>query len=44
MNFAKGAIMGMIAGTVVGVINSSSIIDMCKKSKRKILKMKKRYM
>ena len=44
MSFAKGAIMGIVAGTVVGVINSSNIINMCKKSKRQIMKMKKRYM
>ena len=28
MDFAKGAIMGIIAGTVVGVMNSSNIIEM----------------
>ena len=44
MGFTKGAIMGIIAGTVVGVINSSSIIDICKKGRRQIVKMKKRYL
>lgn len=44
MSFAKGAVMGIIAGTVVGVMNSSSIIDMYKKSKKQIMKMKKRYL
>ena len=37
MNFAKGAIMGMIAGTVVGVMNSSSIMGMYKKGKKQII-------
>ena len=44
MSFAKGAIMGIIAGTVIGVMNSSNIIDMCKKGKKQMLKMKRRYM
>ena len=44
MNFAKGAIMGMIAGTVVGVMNSSSIMGMYKKGKRQMIKMKRKYM
>lgn len=43
MNFAKGAIIGMIAGTVVGVMNSSNIMGMYKKGKRQLMKMKKRY-
>lgn len=44
MNFAKGAIMGMIAGTIVGVMNSSSIVGMYKKGKKQMMKMKKRYL
>lgn len=44
MNFAKGALMGMIAGAVVGVMNSDSIMDMYKKSKKKMVRMKKRYL
>lgn len=44
MNFAKGAIMGMIAGTVVGVMNSSSIMGMYKKGKRQMIRMKRKYM
>ncbi len=44
MNFAKGAIMGMIAGTVVGVMNSSSIMGMYKKGKKQIIRMKRKYM
>lgn len=44
MNFAKGAIMGMIAGTVVGVMNSSSIMGMYKKGKKQMIRMKRKYM
>ena len=44
MSFAKGAIMGMIAGTVVGVMNSSSIMGMYKKGKKQMLRMKRKYM
>lgn len=44
MNFTKGAIIGMIAGAVVGVMNSSSIIGMCKKGKKQVMRMKRRYL
>lgn len=44
MNFAKGAIMGIIAGTVVGVMNSSSIMGMYKKGKKQMIRMKRKYM
>lgn len=44
MSFAKGAIMGMIAGTVVGVMNSSSIMGMYKKGKKQMIRMKRKYM
>lgn len=44
MNFAKGAMIGMIAGTVVGVINSSNILEMFKKSKKELMKMKRKYL
>lgn len=33
MDFAKGAIMGIIAGTVVGVMNSSNIMEMFQQGK-----------
>ena len=41
MDFAKGAIMGIIAGTVVGVMNSSSIMEMFQQGKKQLKKMKK---
>jgi hypothetical protein len=44
MNFTKGAIVGMIAGTVVGVMNSSNIMEMYKKSKRQVMRMTKKYL
>ena len=42
MDFAKGAIMGIIAGTVVGVMNSSNIIEMFQQGKR-IIGSKERF-
>ena len=36
--------MGMIAGTVVGVMNSSSIMGMYKKGKKQMIRMKRKYM
>lgn len=43
MNFIKGAMLGMVAGTVVGVMNSNSLKDMVKKGKNKFKKMAKSY-
>lgn len=44
MSFAKGAIMGIIAGTVVGAMNSSNIMEMYKKGKKQVMKMTKKYL
>ncbi len=44
MSFAKGAMVGMIAGTVVGVMNSSNIMGMFKKGRRQVMRMKRRYL
>ena len=44
MSFAKGAIMGIIAGTVVGVMNSYNIMGMYKKGKKQVMRMKRKYM
>lgn len=41
MNFIKGAMIGMMAGTMIGVMNSNSLKDMFKKGKNKIRKMTK---
>ncbi len=42
MNFAKGAIVGMLAGAIIGVMNSDEIIDALKSGKREMKKLKKR--
>ncbi|MDD3304368.1 MAG: hypothetical protein PHP54_05560 [Clostridia bacterium] len=43
MNFAKGMIMGMIAGTVVGAMNKDNIMGMLKNGKYQMKKMKRKY-
>lgn len=43
MNFAKGALLGILAGTVVGVMNSDSIMNVLKKGKKEVMKMTKKY-
>ncbi len=43
MNFVKGAMLGMMAGTIVGVMNSNYIKSMAKKSKNAVKKMVKSY-
>ena len=42
MNFVKGAMMGIVAGTIVGVMNSDSIIRMFNRGTREVKKMTKR--
>ncbi len=41
MNFIKGAMIGMLAGAVVGVMNSDSLKGMMKKGKNTFKKMTK---
>ena len=41
--FAKGAVIGMIAGTVLGVMNSENIKTAFNKTKHEVKKMKKKY-
>ena len=41
MNFVKGAMLGMLAGAVVGYMNSDSLKDMMKKGKNVVKKMTK---
>ncbi len=43
MNFVKGAMLGMMAGTIVGVLNSDSLKAVMKKGKSKMKKMAKSY-
>ena len=42
MNFVKGAMMGIVAGTIVGVMNSDSIMKMFNKGTREVKGMTKR--
>ncbi len=43
MNFVKGAMMGIVAGTIVGVMNSDSIMKMFNKGTKEAKKMAKKY-
>ena len=43
MNFAKGAIIGIIAGTIVGAMNKDNIMNMIKSGKYEIKKLKRKY-
>ena len=43
MNFIKGAMIGMVAGTIVGVVNSNTLKSMLKKGKNSMKKMTKVY-
>lgn len=41
MGFVKGAMIGIMAGTIIGAMNSDSINDMFKKGKKHFKKMKR---
>ena len=43
MNFAKGAIIGMIAGTIVGAMNKDNIMNAIKTGKYEMKKLKRKY-
>lgn len=43
MNFTKGAMIGMIAGTIVGAMNSDNIIGIFNKGQREMKKVKRKY-
>lgn len=43
MNFVKGAVIGMVAGTIIGVMNDESIMKMVKSGKREVKKLKRKY-
>ena len=43
MKFAKGAIFGMMAGAVIGVMNSDKINGMFKYTKRQMRRFRKKY-
>ena len=42
MSFVKGAMMGMVAGAIVGAMNSGSIMKMFNKGTREVKKMARR--
>lgn len=43
MNFIKGAALGMLAGTIVGAMNSSSFKEMFNKGKKQMKHFQKKY-
>lgn len=43
MNFTKGALFGMVAGTIVGVMNKESIMSVFNNTKREVKRMKRKY-
>jgi len=43
MKFAKGAIFGMMAGAVIGAMNSDKINSMVKDTKRQMRRFRKKY-
>lgn len=43
MKFAKGAILGMMAGAVIGAMNSDKINSMFRDTKRQMRKFKRKY-
>ena len=43
MNFTKGAIFGMMAGAVIGAMNSDMINGMFNNTKRQMKKIKRKY-
>lgn len=43
MNFVKGAMIGVVAGAIVGAMNSDSIMKMFNKSSKEVRKIAKRY-
>ena len=43
MGFVKGAMIGIIAGTVIGAMNSDSLSHAVHMGKRQVRKMKRRY-
>lgn len=43
MNFVKGIMFGMVAGTIIGVMNSETIMYAANRGMKKIKKMKRKY-
>lgn len=43
MDFIKGAVFGMMAGTIIGVMNDDNIMQMIKSGKKEVKKLKRKY-
>ncbi len=43
MNFTKGALLGMMAGTIVGVMNKDGIMGMFNKGQREMRRVRRKY-
>lgn len=43
MHFVKGVMIGMVAGTIVGMMNSDSLYYALNMGKKQVKKMKRRY-
>ncbi len=43
MDFAKGAMFGIMAGAVIGVMNSDSILNTLKQGKKGLRRMTRKY-
>lgn len=43
MDFIKGAIIGVVAGTCIGVMNNEMICEVLKNGKKEIRKMKRKF-
>lgn len=43
MNFTKGALVGMLAGTIVGVMNKDNIMSALNGTMKDVKKMRKKY-
>lgn len=44
MDFVKGAVLGMIAGAIIGVTNYESLNFIANRGMKKLKKMRRRYM
>lgn len=43
MNFTKGALIGIVAGTVIWVMNKENIMSAFNSTKREMKRMKRKY-
>lgn len=43
MNFVKGVMLGMVAGAIIGVVNSETLTFIARQGKKGLKKMKRKY-